>query len=289
VLSQISPRTGLAGPVVAYPALALNWISTLLKGRHRGLRLVTAHEYPYSGCVAPISPLYATIGRILSEDATTEMAADVRPAVVLAHRAGFPFRLTELNSVTCGGRPGVSNTFATALWAPDALFELMRAGVNGANVHVRAYAVNGAFGLGPGRIVPHPLLYGLILFTRMLGPHARLVDLHLAAPSSRHVKAWAVRVGASGLRVLVINKGRHAVRAALRLPATGPATVERLLAPSVRATAGETLQGQHLGVHDTWVGAPSRETVSRRGGGYELDIPPTSAAMVRVQTDVRAR
>jgi hypothetical protein len=217
------------------------------------------------------------------------MAADVRPAVLLAHHAGFPFRLTELNSVTCGGKPGVSNTFATALWAPDALFELMRAGVNGVNVHVRAYAVNGAFGLGPGRIVPHPLLYGLILFTRMLGPHARLVDLHLAAASSLHVKAWAVGVGATGLRVLVINKGRHAVRVALRLPATGPATVERLLAPSVRATAGETLQGQHLGVHDTWVGVPSRETVRQGAGGYELDIPPTSAAMVRVQTDVRAR
>jgi hypothetical protein len=40
--------------------------------------------------------------------------------MMLAHRAGFPFRLTEQNSVTCGGLAGVSNTFATALWAPAA-------------------------------------------------------------------------------------------------------------------------------------------------------------------------
>ena len=289
VLSGISPHVGLAGPVVAYPALALDWVATLLNRPHPGLRLVTAHEYPYSACEPRLSPIFPTIGRILSEHATAGMAAAVKPAMLLAHRAGFPFRLTELNSVTCGGLAGVSNTFATALWAPDAMFELMRVGVNGVNVHVRAYAVNGAFGLGARGIVPHPLLYGLIMFTRMLGPDARLVDLHLSAPGTLHVKAWGVRVGAKELRVLVINKGRHAVRAVLRLPATGRATVERLLAPSPRATSGETLNGQYLGLHDTWVGRPAGETVSPAGGVYELTVPAASAAMVRVQTGARAR
>lgn len=289
VLSRISPHTGLAGPVIAYPAVALDWISTLLKGPHPGLTLVTAHEYPYSGCVPKLSPSYATIGKVLSEDATAEMAADVRPAVALAHRAGFPLRLTELNSVTCGGRLGVSNTFATALWAPDALFELMRAGVNGVNIHVRAYAINGAFGLGPNRIVPHPLLYGLILFARMLGPDARLLDAKLAIPASLHVKAWAVRVGSNDLRVLLINKGRHGVHAALRLPAVARASVERLLAPSVRATTGETLDGQQLGVHETWVGRATAEKIKPSAGRYELTLSPGSAALLRVQTEARAR
>jgi hypothetical protein len=87
------------------------------------------------------------------------------------------------------------------------------------------------------------------------------------------------------LRVLVINKGGHAVRAVLRLPASGTATVERLLAPSPGATSGETLNGQYLGVHDTWLGRQARETVSPAGGGYELTVPATSAAMIRVQTD----
>ncbi len=289
VLSKISPHVGMAGPVVAYPELALNWISTLLKGDHPGLRLVTAHEYPYSGCVTPVSPLYATIGQVLSNDASAEAADDVRPAVVLAHRARFPFRLTEFNSVTCGGKPGVSNTFATALWAPDALFEMMRIGADGVNVHVRAYAVNGAFGLGPEAIVPHPLLYGLILFARMLGSGARLLELGLAAPSSLNVKAWAVRVGARDLRVLVINKSPRAVRAVMHLPATAPATVERLLAPSVRATTGERLAGQYLGTHENWLGAPSHETVRSLAGRYALTVPATSAALVRVQTEARAR
>jgi hypothetical protein len=289
VLSRLSLKIGLAGPVVAYPAQALNWISALLSGPRPDLRLVTAHEYPYSACEPPLSPLFPTIARILSEDATAGMAALVKPAVLLAHRAGLPFRLTEANSVTCGGLPGVSDTFATALWAPDAMFELLRTGANGVNVHVRAFAVNAAFGLGANGIVAHPLLYGLILFTRMLGPDSRLVTASLAAPRALHLKAWAVRVGARDLRVLLINKGAHTVRMRLRLPASAPATVERLLAPSPGSLSGVTLGGRHLGIHETWVGRPRTPTIRPSAGDYELTLPAASAALVRVQTEARAR
>ena len=35
------------------------------------------------------------------------MAAGLTQAIAIAHHAGLPFRLTELNSVTCGGLAGV--------------------------------------------------------------------------------------------------------------------------------------------------------------------------------------
>jgi len=237
-LTKLSPRIGLAGPVVAYPAVGLRWLAALLHPPHPALRLVTAHEYRYSACAPRRSPRYPTVGRLLSENATAGTAAALGPAIRLVHRAGLPFRLTELNSVTCGGRPGVSDSFATALWAPDALFELMRAGVNGVNIHVRADAVNAAFAPSPNGIVARPLMYGLILFRRMLGPNARLVTPALAAPRSLDLKAWALRVGRTGLRVLVINKGQHGATVLLRLPAVAPATVERLVAPSPRRVPG---------------------------------------------------
>ena len=82
-----------------------------------------------------------TIGRVLSDSAVAGMASSVEPAVHLAHRAGLSFRLTEFNSVTCSGLPGVSNAFATALWAPDAVFELLRVGIQGINLHARELSV----------------------------------------------------------------------------------------------------------------------------------------------------
>jgi hypothetical protein len=280
VLSRLAPHIPLLGPAVAYPVIHVNWVSALLEGRHAGLRTVSAHIYPFSNCAKLNSPSYPTIARLLSETATAGVAARLEPAVRLAHGEGLPFRLTELNSVTCGGTPGVSNTFASALWAPDALFELMRAGVNGVNVHVRAYAVNAAFGLNRRGLVAHPLLYGLILFTRMLGPGARLVAAGLHAQAGVHLKAWAVRVAGGILHVLLINKGRAAATVALRLPTVGPASVQRLLAPSVMARSGVTLDGQTLGRNDTWRGRPSKETVSPGVGGYALSVPATSAALV---------
>jgi glycosyl hydrolase family 79 len=280
VLSRLARHIPLLGPAVAYPVINVDWVSALLEGQHPGLRTVSAHMYPYSNCAKLSSPSYPTIARLLSERATAGVATRLGPAVRLAHREGLPFRLTELNSVTCGGTPGVSNTLATALWAPDALFELMRAGVDGVNVHVRAYAVNAAFGLNRHGMVAHPLMYGLLLFTRMLGPGARLVAVGLHAHAGVHLKAWAVRVAGGILHVLLINKGRAPASVALRLPAVGAASVQRLLAPSVTARSGVTLDGQTLGRNDTWRGRRSNETLSPSFDGYALSVPATSAALV---------
>ena len=136
----------------------------LLRAPHPGLRAITVHRYPLSACSDRGSRTFPTIARILSENATAGMARSIRGAVRTARRAGLPVRLTEINSVTCGGRRGVSNTFATALWAPDALFELLRAGASAAAVHVRARAINMAFSLTRHGLVAYPLLYGLSFF-----------------------------------------------------------------------------------------------------------------------------
>jgi hypothetical protein len=281
-LATVAPGVPLGGPALANPALDEHWISTLLAADRGALGTVTAHRYPLSACVKPRSASFPTVARVLSERATAGMAHRIRPAVELAHSAGLPFRLTELNSVTCGGRPGVSDTFATALWAPDALFELLRTGVDAVNVHVRADAINAAFTIGRSGLGARPLLYGLILFTRTLGPHARLITLHLHSGRARHLKAWAVLASPRRLSVLLINKGDRAVRARLRLPATGAASVQRLLAPAADSRDGELLDGQRLGAGGRWVGRRQVQQIAGDRGRYTVSVPRWSAALVSV-------
>jgi hypothetical protein len=72
---------------------------------------------------------------------------------------------------------------------PDALFELLRAGVDGVHIHVRVYAINAAFALTDRGLVARPLLYGLILFTRTLGPDHVMVGLRVHTPPSVDLKA----------------------------------------------------------------------------------------------------
>jgi hypothetical protein len=282
MLAHVAPGVPVAGPALANPFLDVGWISRLLRSGGGGLRVVSAHRYPYSACVDRGTPGFPTIARVLSENASAGTARAVGPAVRLAHRAGLPFRLTELNSVTCGGLRGVSDSFATALWAPDALFELLRAHVDGVNVHIRATSVNAPFTLGPNGLDVRPLLYGLILFARTLGPDPALVPLQLNAPSAEHLKVWAVAVRGGLLHVLLIDKGNRPVRVQLHLPASGPASVQRLDAPSAAARFGEQLDGRYLGPDGTWRGNPQNVTVNPGGGGYELTVPRTSAALMTV-------
>jgi hypothetical protein len=281
-LSRIVPGVSLLAPALANPPENLNWISTLLAAPHSSLRAITVHRYPYSECALPGTSTYPTIERILSENATAGMARTVRAAVALAHRSGLPLKVTELNSVTCGGRAGVSNTFATALWAPDALFELLRAGVNAVNVHVREFAINAAFVLNGHGLIAHPLLYGLLAFSRMLGPEAKLVPLRLHSRRSMHLKAWAVSVRGNMLHVLVIDKGEHAVRVLLHLQGEGVAAVQRMLSPAVTSRSGVTLAGQRIATDGSWRGASLTEHIRPGPQGYQLIIPRLSAALVAV-------
>ena len=159
----------------------------------------------------------------------------------------------------------------------------MRAGVDGVDLHVRAYAINAPFSLNRHGLTPRPLLYGLIMFARTLGANARLVRLQMSHPRSLNLSAWAVRVRGDMLHVLLIDKSNRAVRVDLHLPATGPATVQRLLAPSASSTTGETLDGQRLGPDGTWIGTRSTQTIAARAHGYVVTVPRRSAALVGVR------
>jgi len=283
-LAAATPGVPLLGPAVANPVRHVQWIATLLASPHPGLQAVSAHRYPYSACARADSASYPMIARLLSEAATAGIAGSIEPAVRLAHRAGLPFRLTELNSVTCGGRPGVSDTFATALWAPDALFELLRAGVDAVDIHVRPGMDNAAFSLTGHGLSARPLLYGLILSARTLAPDSEVAPVQVHAGRSVRLKAWAVRPRSGGLRVLLINKGRQAVRVVLRLPRLGPASVGRLSAPSVSSRSGTTLDGQHLSVTGRWLGPARTERITPGAASYELTVARYSAALLETST-----
>jgi hypothetical protein len=244
--------------------------------------MVTAHRYPLSQCAVAWSPRRPTIARVLSERSSAGMARTVRAAVVLAHRAGLKFRLTELNSVTCGGTSGVSDTFATALWAPDALFELLRSRVDGVNVHIRDDSVNAPFILSGHGVRVRPLLYGMIMFARMLGPGARLLATQTQQRRGLHLKAWAVSLPGHTTRVLLINKGPRPAAVVLPLRAQKPAALERLLAPSVSARSGVSLAGQHLNANAVWQNDRVVEQLNRGRQGYRVTMPGDSAALLSV-------
>jgi hypothetical protein len=285
-------RRALPAVPVAGPAFGnVTWMGHLraFLDTERSLAMVTFHRYPLS-CFAGVgSPNYPTIGNLMSSAASRGIARSVAGFAAVAHARGLRFRLDELNSVSCAGLRGVSDTFASALWSLDSLFELAKAGVDGVNVHTLPGAPYEPFSFthsgGRWRAVVHPLYYGLLMFAQAAPPGARLLAVNQAAP--RGVKLWAVLAPDGVIRYVLINKSRLPRTVRLRPPG-GPrrATLEQLRAPTLQATAGVTIGGQTFGT-STLTGGLSGRTVTPvvrvAHGAYNILVAPGSASMVTVR------
>ncbi|MBV9309936.1 MAG: hypothetical protein JOZ73_03850, partial [Solirubrobacterales bacterium] len=133
------PVGPLAGPAFA----GLNWMRGLRQflASEKRIAVVTFHRYPLRACEHnPISSSYPTIPALLSDSSSATLAQEVAPYVAQTHAHGIPFRLDEINSVACKGRKGVSDTFASALWALDTLFNMASVSVDGVNFHTLPHA-----------------------------------------------------------------------------------------------------------------------------------------------------
>src|SRR5262249_31955370 len=153
------PQGALAGPSSG----SLPWLAELgsfLRDEPR-VRLATVHAYPLKHCgTTPV-----TIGQLLADQASHGLAQQLAPLVAAARAHHVELRIDEMNGVSCGGQRGVSNSFASALWVLDALFEFAKLGVYGVNIQTVPNTINEMLGAqfahGAWHVRVHPEYYGL--------------------------------------------------------------------------------------------------------------------------------
>lgn len=278
-LTATSPGIALGGPETI--SSDSQWLAAVEGLGRLDPSVITAHRYASSSCWPSTARWYPTIATMLSEKASSGLAASVGEAVAFAHAHRQALRVSELNSISCGGNAGVANSFATALWAPDALFAMVRAGVDGVNWHIRPSTLNAPFLAHVDSIQALPELYGLAAFAQMTRPGAQLLRASLSASPGLDVTGWAVRVP-GGTRVLLINKGPRAASVTVSTGMVGHAFLKRLTAPGVGSTAGVTFGGQSIGADGRWHGRLHSPTVAVSNGSSHVDLPGASAAMLSV-------
>ena len=280
------PSAPLAGPAFA----SVNWMSGLdsFLSAQRRLAVVTFHRYPLRACLKdPTSPSYASIPDLLDDASSSGLAQQVAPFAQVAHAHRLPFRLDELNSAACSGKKGVSDTFASALWVLDTLFNMAAGGVDGVNFHALPGAAYEPFtftqrGSSWSAFV-HPLYYGALAFSHAFPPGAHL--LNVTAPTGP-VKVWATQATDGHTHVVLINKSADTpVSIQLTLPGDPAASIssEALTAPSLASTGGVTLGGQTFGsktTTGTLPGTPTFTPVAPNLGTYTVSLPAASALIV---------
>jgi hypothetical protein len=275
----------LAGPTTG----AVKWmahVNALLTAVPR-LALVTLHRYPVQKCyIQPASPQYPTIPHLLAAGASRGLAASVAGQVAVAHARRVPLRIDEMNTNSCGTSHGVTDTFASALWALDALFAMANVGVDGVNIHTYPKAPYELFSFrhshGQWQARVQPEYYGLLTFALAAPPGSRL--LHLSGTVTNAVRAWATLAPDQHVRVALINDSPNRSQAiAIRAATNAPATLFRLQAPALASTHGITLAGQSFGTRtDSGLLAGPQRTpsIDPTAGDYLIHVPAASAAVL---------
>jgi hypothetical protein len=275
------PKTELAGPDVGGPSWE-PFLGSFLASEPR-VKIAAIHRYPLKYCVPSE---HVSIAQLLSNSATRGYADGLAGLIHAAHSHGAAFRLDEMNSVSCGGANGVSNTFASGLWALDAMFELAHAGVDGVNVHTREVP-NQLFTFsqskGHWRAIVEPDYYGLLAFAQAAPAGSEL--LKVSGFGSGPIHVWATRAPDGTERVVLINmasSGSETINVKIKSTAAS-GTLERLTAPSLGATGHVTLGGQSFTPNTTTgllSGSAQTSTIAQSTGGYAIKLPAASAAIL---------
>jgi hypothetical protein len=286
-IARSLPGLPLAGPAVGSPKW-MRYVGRFIAAQPR-VRIVTLHRYPLQRCyLRPGARAYPTIAHLLTSASTSGLADSVARAVALAHAHGLQVRIDEVNTISCGRVPAVDESFASALWVLQALFALARTGADGVNIHTYAGSPYALFKFhdhdGVWSAVVYPEYYGMLMFAQAAPPGSRL--LSIVGARGAGVQASATRARGGQVRVVLIDAAPRGRTLALRVRGGGAsATVERLLAPSLRARTGMTIAGQSISTASTTAvlsRQPEIERVGRWRGEYLVRIPGASAALVTV-------
>jgi hypothetical protein len=274
------PNAPFAGPDVIVHA---DWLEQFAATEAADLKLLTYHYYAEGPPDNPAS----TIENLLKPN---EFLPGLLGRLEAASRtARLPYRICETNSCFGGGKPGVSDTMAAALWGLDFMFTLAKFGAAGVNMetgvnHLGFLSYYTPIGMDSEYISARyyramPLYYGMLAFS--LASRGDLIRTSLDA-AGLNVTAYAVRSDRGEIWLTLINKEatRDAhVRAAC--PGIAKASAVRFTAPSLASKDGVQLGGS-LAVFGKWKPrAPERIRVT--GGEMEILVPAASAALVELR------
>jgi hypothetical protein len=279
-IKRAVPGVPIAGPATGREAPS--WVRTFARDEapHPDIALFTSHEYPLSIC----SGQHPTIADLLSTVSEGHELAAADSTVTAARALGVPAVVDETNSVVCWGAPGVSNTYASALWILDYGLLLAQRGVAAANFQTR---ISGCTPYLPvcttahsTRLFARPEFYGLLALGQV-GPGRFLTVTNPAAVSLR---TYAVHTGAGRISLVLDNLG-EARTVSIHLPDTHNARARQTVlstrsARGLAATAQITLGNRTVGV-DARVAPPVYTPLAATGSVITVHLRAHTAVIIK--------
>ena len=270
------PSIPFAGPDAA---VATDWVTRFAADEGKDSVLLTHHYYREGQNPS------SSIEKLLGVD--PKLQPQLTALKAASQACGVPYRICEVNSFSGGGRPGVSDTLAGALWALDYMFTLAANSCAGVNMETGVNHLDFISSYSPigddehGHYSAQPEYYGMLAFS--LAGKGQVLTVESEA-NSPEIKTYATRTGHASVALTLLNKGAATPVLTVNLGDhfnAREASVIRLSGPAIDAKTGITLGGAEVTPDGKWKAARS-ESAHVRNRQLSIALPPFSAAIVQM-------
>jgi hypothetical protein len=257
-----------------------DWITNFASTEAGDIKLMTQHYYR-GGAKDPKS----TVERLLQHDNGWENRLKKLRQISQDH--GLAFRINEVNSFSGGGKAGVSDTFAEALWSLDYMFLLASYGCEGVNMETDLNQLGWISHYSPivhdaaGHCSARPEYYGMLAFA--MAGKGELLRLTLDK-ADLNLSAYATRDDEGFLWITMVNKDffRDAMAQTALPEGYSSAAAFRLSAPSLESKDHVTLAGTEVSSNGQWTAEPPEE-VAVKEDTARLLVPHASAVLLQLR------
>ncbi|KAI0659525.1 glycoside hydrolase superfamily [Cubamyces menziesii] len=300
------------------------WNTGFLDSYGSSLDVIAMEHYPEQNCAAefpnggfgPIQDPQTVFPQYLTHTSSQTLVQPYLNTSFIAQQLGKEFMMFETNTASCGGFPGVSDSFGSALWAVDYGLQMAYSNFTGALLHVGGQNVSyNPFTPPPTNLslfdqwTVGPVFYSTLFMAEALGTTntSRVVDL-LANDGNEFTPAYAIYEEHALARIALINymnaqDGLGSYTVSLSVggvqigePNDTPAQVKvkYLLAPSVSEKDQITWANQTFGgrfqADGRLSGTELVQTITCNQGANtcQIPVPAPGAALVFLSNDAQA-
>jgi hypothetical protein len=133
---------------------------------------MTVHAYPTVACGSAGAP--TTAARLLTKHASVGLVEKYAWLLAAARAAHRPAVISESNSGSCGGRPGVSDTPVAGVWAARYVVAAMLAGFAQVRFHTAGTSYDAIAPQADGTVAIRPLGHALLFLHRWIPLGSRI-------------------------------------------------------------------------------------------------------------------
>ncbi len=269
-IKTVLPNAPFAGPDISDN---LQWLSVFASDNGINVNFLDAHYY----VTGPATDTSINVNTILDgDDGLPTYLQNINNASL---QVGLGYRITEANSIWGGGKAGVSDTFASALWALDLMWTIAENNGQGVNFHSGDGLIYSPFTYANGIWTANPEYYAMLAF-QYGAAGGKIVPL-TTSDLGTNCSAYACVKENGACAVTLINKeqGQDIYFTLRPGKSFSHITVNRLSAPSVTSKTGIIFAASTVGSDGTFIpGDPEQINISKQG--IVVKVPMGSAAIV---------